>query len=266
MKTLKIWMLLCLGLCASVAFARKGYVEQKIYVTAFDELEIGSTYIATIEKSDSYEIVLEVPEQLMTYARTKVVNEKVMLAFDMDRMSRGERQYMNDHRPYVRIKAPAFRDLKLHGAASLKLKGNFNLGEVDLEVSGASACEAEMLKAKKMEMEVSGASNIKVRELVADDLEMEISGASNCNLSSVEANKMEVDLSGASRLDMRAFAKHADVDVSGMGTINWQPLNGKVGERLDVEVSGMSKVDAEKVRFNKVYQEVSGMSKLKIGK
>ena len=50
MKTLKFWMLLCLSLCASVAFAREGYVEQKIHVTPFDELEIGATYVRSEER------------------------------------------------------------------------------------------------------------------------------------------------------------------------------------------------------------------------
>ena len=266
MRTLKFWMLLCLSLCASVAFARKGYVEQKIYVTHFDELEIGATYVATFEKSNTYEIVLDVPEQLMTFAQTKVVNEKVILTFDTGRMSRSEQRELSEHRPYVRIKAPSIRELTLYGATTLNLKGDFNLGEVDLEMSGASTFEAGKLKAKKLEMEISGASVVKVRELVADNLELEISGASNCNFSSVEAKEMEVDLSGASKLAMRAYAKNADVDVSGMSNMDWQPLNKNVGERLEIEVSGMSKVNASSVRFRKVDKEVSGMSKLKIGR
>ena len=137
MKNLKFWMLLCLSLCASVAFARKGYEEQKIYVTAFSEIEISSRYIATLEKADEYEIVLEVPEPLMTYAKTRVVNEKVMFSFDMDRMSSSERRYMDEHRPYVRIKAPAFRKLNLYGATSMDLKGDFNLEDVQLKMIGA---------------------------------------------------------------------------------------------------------------------------------
>lgn len=45
MKTFKYWMLFCLSFCASVAFARKGYVEQNIPVTSFDQLEISGLYI-----------------------------------------------------------------------------------------------------------------------------------------------------------------------------------------------------------------------------
>ena len=180
-------MLLCLSLCASAAFARKGYEEQKINVPAFDELEISGTYVAILEKSDSYEMVLEVPEQLMTYARTRIVNNKVMLSFDMDRMTRSEKQYLSEHRPYVRIKAPAFRKIDLSGATSMELKGNFNLGDVELEMSGDSNFNAGVVKTKSLEMEISGASNVKVRELVADELELDISGATHCSLSAVEA-------------------------------------------------------------------------------
>ena len=265
MKTLKFWVLLCLSLCASVAFARKGYEEQKINVPAFDELDICGTYMATLEKSDRYEMVLEVPEQLMTYARTRIVNNKVMLSFDMDRMTRSEKQYLSEHRPYVRIKAPAFRKLDISGATYMELKGNFNLGDAELEMSGASNFNAGALKAKNFEMEISGASHIKVHELIADELDLDISGATHCNLSAVEAKKLKVDLSGASHLELKAFAKYADVDVSGMSHCDWEPLNDKVGERLEVEVSGMSKMNAGKIRYRKISKDVSGMSKLKIG-
>ena len=304
MKLLKFWMLLCLSLCTSVAFARKGYEEQKIYVTAFSEIEISSRYIATFEKANQYEIILEVPEQLMTYAKTRVVNEKVMLSFDMDRMSSSERRYMNEHLPYVRIKAPAFRKLNLYGATSMDLKGDFKLDDVKLKMSGASSFNAGELRAKKMEMELSGASKAKIRkgaaqilemeiagashcdlssveakkiememagaskvmvtELVTDELKTDISGASRCVLSSVDTKKMEVDLAGASYLDMKAFAENADVEVAGASKMNWEPLSGKVGNCLDIAVAGMSKVNAEKVRFRKVNREVNGMSKLKI--
>ena len=297
-------MLLCLSLCVSVTFARKGYVKQQIYVTAFDELDISSMYVATLEKSNSFEIVLEVPEQLMTYARTQVVNEKVIFSFDMDRMSRSERQYLSEHRPYVRIKAPAFRKLNLYGATSMDLQGSFRLDEVELtmsgatsfnagalnakklildlsgasnakigkgetdflemDIAGASSCDLSSVEAKRMKMEIAGASKMKVLDLVADELKMEIYGASHCLLSSVESKKLELDLAGASSLKMKAFAENADVEVAGMSKMNWEPLLDKVGECLDIEVSGMSVINANKVRFHKVNREVSGMSKLQM--
>lgn len=264
MKTLKFCMLLFLSLCASVAFARKGYVEQRINVTAFDELEIWGTYVATLEKSDRYEMVLEVPEQLMTYARTRIVNKKVMLSFDMGRMSNKEQQYLNEHRPYVRIKAPTFRKINLSGNTSMELKGNFNLDDVELKISGASDFSVGVLKAKKMELEISGASNIKGRELVADELDLAASGTINGSLSAVKVERLRVALSGASNLGLKAFAKYAEVNVSGMSCCSWEPLNDMVGERLDITVSGMSKVDAGRVAYREVNYEVGPMSELKM--
>ena len=266
MKTLKFWMLLCLSLCASVAFAREGYVEQKIHVTPFDELEIGATYVVTFEKSNSYEIVLDLPEQLMTFARTRVVNEKVILTFDTERMSRKEQRVLSEHRPYVRIKAPSFRKLTLYGATNLNVKGAFHLDEVKLDLSGASSLDAGTLKARRMKVDLSGASNIRVSDLVTDDLHLDISGASHCYLHAVETVNMKVDLSGASHLDMKTFAKYADVDMSGMSHCDWKPLNSQVGERLDIELSGMSRMDAGKIRYRNISKDVSGMSKLDIQK
>ncbi len=195
----------------------------------FDRLDLGSAFEIFVTKG-SHAVKVEGRQQDIKDLEADVVGGKLRIRY---KDSIGWNK--NRKRVTLTISMPTLKGLDFSGATTSKVSGFDDLGNLDLDISGASKSEIQV-KAQRVIMDVSGASTI---TLIGS------------------ANRLEGEVSGATSLRAYDFpVKEAYLDASGASSIRVS-VNGK----LEVEASGASNVryrGAASVRSN-----TSGASSVK---
>ena len=265
MKIKPFWRLfLCVSLLGMTACGNGAYVEKSIEVSQFHSLELENLFVGTFEQSDQYSVTIEVPENACEFLETEVKDGQVSVVLNTERMNPGDYRHLEFYRPKVRIKAPTFQKVELKNACQLTFVGDFATPQAELEVRGASDVKVGKLTADYLELDLSGASHMELSRMKVGRLKMDLSGASALNSNSAEVEEAKLDLTGASSLKWIGFVKAGLLDASGASSVDWTPLYDKKGERLIVDVSGVSKIKADHVRYNEVSVETSGLSSVRI--
>ncbi|MBN2074474.1 MAG: DUF2807 domain-containing protein [Dehalococcoidales bacterium] len=141
-------------------------------------------------------------------------------------------------KPRVELILPVLNELRLSGAASVKISG-FNSSEsFKLEMSGASSLEGE-ITAGNADFDVSGASRIRLYGSSRDAV-IRASGANRIDLHEFTVMNAAVKLSGASRLSANVSGR-LDARLSGASYFGWrgEPVMG------DIRTSGAARLSKE---------------------
>lgn len=101
--------------------------------------------------------------------------------------------------------------LGVYGASSLELT-NINVGDAEIEVSGASTIDARGT-ANNLFSLVTGASNLDLSNFPVNNADIEVDGASRATINL--EGRLDADVSGASRLDYIGDPTMGDVNKSG---------------------------------------------------
>ncbi len=136
----------------------------------------------------------------------------------------------------ITITMPELNKLVVSGASRGSAKGFQSSNPIDLEVSGASQLDMDIM-AGNSEVVVSGASKV-TGELKAGDTRIEVSGASGCDISG-SAGLSTVEVSGASHFDSPDFQmQNTNITISGAS-------RGAIYTKgtLNLEVTGASTLD-----------------------
>ncbi len=204
-------------------------VTKKYDFVNFTRIEVGYAFEVDITRSDEFDVTVKMNENLFSY-------------LDISQSGSTLRVRMKPNYNYQRttrqisISMPVIRSLDLSGASRGEITGFETSNAVDLEVSGASSLEITGLVTGKARFDISGASRI-IGDIRMTDGDFDISGASTIELDG-EAEDVVLDVSGASTARLEGFPMDiAGIDVSGASSVTVE-----VNDRLDVEVSGASKL------------------------
>ncbi len=104
----------------------------------------------------------------------------------------------------VQIDLDSITYLKVLGASKVAFLDNFNVKNLNIDISGASKAELKLNSAQKLDVKVSGASKLEAQG-VADTLLLEGSGASKVDADDLRTKVSVVDVSGASNVDVHAI-------------------------------------------------------------
>lgn len=124
--------------------------------------------------------------------------------------------------------------LDVSGASNVELTDPINVGDLDLELSGASNMRG-VIKAGHVEFDLSGASNSHI-DFSASSFKLSETGASNFK-GAVNAPETDFDLSGASVTDIDGTTNNLDIDASGASNFKG---NDFTASSCKVEVTGAS--------------------------
>lgn len=215
----------------------------------FTKVEVSSPFQVEISKSNVYSVSITANENLFDYIEVTQISDTLHL--------RLKPFFSFRHTTFEAVIAmPELNALNISGACTTEIGEFQTIGDVDIEVSGASKLNIVGLQASNVIMEVSGASRV-TGYVKSESADFEVSGASSLELrgSSVDAS---LDVSGASSLRLQDFSiLEASISLSAAS-------NGsvEVNGNLDVEVSGVSSlIYSGNPTLGRV--EVSGASSLR---
>ena len=202
-------------------------------ITEFNKIHISGIFDVEITRSDTYKVNVD-------------ANHRFFKNLDVSREGDTLRVRHSRHigwraalvKPRVELTLPVLKELRLSGAASVKISG-FNSGEsFKLEMSGASSLEGG-ITAGNADFDVSGASRIRLQGSSRDAV-IRASGANRIDLHDFTIENAAVKLSGASRLSANVSGR-LDARLSGASYFGWrgEPVMG------DIRTSGAARLSKE---------------------
>ncbi len=215
----------------------------------FTRLEVGSAFEVKVWRSDSFNVVITMDDNLFDYLSTS----KSGNTFEIGLKS-GYSYFSYTAR--VEITMPELGKLGFSGATSGTVGGFDSVHPLTVELSGASSLEMSDMAAADVDFEISGASRLRGSITAGGRVRFDVSGASSVVLSGL-ADNLIADVSGASSLDLEdlpvgdvrvAFSGASNGKVNMDGTLN-ADLSGAshlyyIGEPIlgDLETSGASSI------------------------
>ena len=182
----------------------------------FTAVEFGSDFKATIEKSDSFSISVELTEDLVPYLDVRVSKGALIVELRNvpTRLTLLKSNVVN-----ATVRMPELRGVTLNDAARLTVADCFDLGNGDFFLSTA------------------GASEVKQMNIHAKNATLSLLGASRIHLNG-DFVTVSITSAGTSRLDMEADADELSVKSSGTAV---SEIEGTF-DSLDLELAGTSNV------------------------
>ena len=223
---------------------------REIDIAGFKNVRVESACSVEILRSDTFGIV--VPEEDYAHVRFRKEGDTLVIG------RKGIASILLFHsRPHTVITMPELHELALSGASQGKLVGFQSDRELSLDLCGASHLEMSSMAAGDMKIKVCGASHLSGDIKTSRDVRLDITGASWVELVG-SGDCARLDISGASQAKLARFTLNSsDVNMSGASSTNL-----KVDKRLDVKVSGASRLEyAGSPTLGRV--SVSGASTLK---
>lgn len=197
----------------------------------FDRLSLGSAFEISVIKGN-YSVKVEGRKQDLEELEADVASGKLRIRY---KDSFGWNR--NRKRVVVTISMPTLKALDLSGATTSKVTGFNDLGNLDLDISGASKSDIQV-KAQKVVMDVSGASSITLTGS-ASRIEGDISGATSIRAYDFTVKEAFLDVSGASNVRINVNGK-MEVEASGASSVRYR---GTASVRSNT--SGASSVKSE---------------------
>ena len=202
--------------------------EEKEY-SNFTVVDIGSAFKVDIIQSNSFSVNITANENILDKIDvTQEGNTLIIRAgpnISMTSLYEAE------------IAMPKLTELVISGASKVTAEGFSDSDPIVFEVSGASRLDMQNFHVGNIKIEVSGASTL-VAEGSGSDLVSIVEGASRLDLTNFAVNNAEVDVSGASQATINLNGK-LDALVSGASSLYYigQPTMG------NIETSGNSTVN-----------------------
>jgi len=194
----------------------------------FTAVEVDGAFEVSVTQSSSYSVIIIADEKIIDNVEVTQTEDTLKIGMEPG-IYTGTRK--------AEITMPELDKLLLSGATRGTVEGFSSSNSFVLGLSGASSLEMTNINVGDAEIEVSGASTLNARG-TASDLAALVSGASNVDLSDFPVNDADVNLSGASRATINLDGR-LDAEVSGASTLEYMgdPTMG------DINTSGSSTIN-----------------------
>ncbi|HNP19997.1 MAG TPA: PspC domain-containing protein [Fulvivirga sp.] len=169
--------------------------DKRLIMEPFDIIDIKGVFTVNIEHADDYEVLLDVPRDLIDNIDVNQDFDKLEINFtklghrDASRYAKKEIQ--------ITIRTPKVSKIEFTGASTGYMSG-FDLNEINMELSGASSFKAD-IQARTVNVDLSGASYIELRG-EGEELNADVSGASNLDADRYEVKFATLESSGLSSI------------------------------------------------------------------
>ena len=187
-------------------------VKKDFDLKGFTGLDLGNEFRATVQKSDSYKVSVEVSEELAPYLDVRVSKGDLVVEL---RNVPTRLTLLKSNIMIAIISMPELKSVTLNGSSKLTVADGFDLADGSFALATA------------------GTSEVRQMEIHAKNASLNLSGASRVNLNGdfVTVNIQSV---GTSRLDMNANADDLTVKSSGAAV---SEIDGTF-DTLDLEIGG----------------------------
>ena len=165
---------------------------EEMEFSGFTAVDVRWAFEVSIKQSSSYSVVISADEKIFDKIEVDQIEDTLVIDLEPGTI---------DPTGLVRkaeIKMPDLNKLILSGATRGKADGFSNSNQFTLEVTGASSLDMNNINVGDAEIEVSGASTLDASG-TAQDLRSRVTGASNIDLSNFPVSNADIDVDGASR-------------------------------------------------------------------
>jgi hypothetical protein len=207
----KLITLSCIFLL-SVALAFAQDTERTLNVTDFTRLSLGSAFKIEVKQGNAFRVTVAGDRQDLDDLDYGVSRGILRIGYKNSNW-RKNRQTVR-----VNVTMPTLNGVDFSGACVARVSGFKSERTMDIDVSGASKVEMDII-AEKVDLDLSGASRL---TLIGQTgiLEGELSGASAFNGKDFPARQVQLEASGASTANVMATSS-LKADASGASRISY---------------------------------------------
>jgi Putative auto-transporter adhesin, head GIN domain len=187
----------------------------------FTALEAGSAIQVNIAKSDTYSVKITAGERIFDRIQVTQTGETLKIEVTPG-------IFFGTFDVKAEITMPMLSSLELSGATKGTVDGFSSTEQFSASLSGASLLEMTNFELGDVNFELSGASHL-IASGAGNDLISEVSGASNLDLTNFHVNDANVILSGASHVTINLDGR-LDVQASGLSNLEYigEPTLGTI--------------------------------------
>jgi len=187
----------------------------------FKALEVGSAIQVNIVKSDTYSVKITAGERIFDRIQVTQTGETLKIEVEPG-------IFFGTFDAKAEITMPLVSRLELSGATKGTADGFNSTEQFSASLSGASLLEMTNFELGDVNFELSGASHL-IASGTGGDLVSDVSGASNLDLTNFHINDANVILSGASHVTVNLDGR-LDVQASGLSNLEYigEPTLGTI--------------------------------------
>lgn len=179
------------------------------YCEPFQGIEVSGNIALEFTQDSVKKVVISAPEDLLSYVKTEVRNNKLNIYTD---------KIFSNHKVRVFVSNDSIFKLQANGASQIEGKSKITTSNLLLDLSGASQARLDVNVSGRLSAEISGASYADI-EGNTESLKVDANGASKMEADQLRAKNVEVEASGASHARVYA-TESVDAEASGAGQID----------------------------------------------
>lgn len=189
--------------------------------TGFSSVEASSAFQVTITQSTSYSVKISASERI--FDRIEVTQQGQTLKIDVK-----PGIFFGLFNNKAEITMPSLENFALSGASRGTADGFSSSNQFTAQISGASTLDLNNFNAGDINFEVTGASHL-TGQGTASNLTSAVSGASTLDLTDLTVNNANIDLSGASHAIINLTGR-LDAQASGASNLQYigEPTLGTI--------------------------------------
>ena len=189
--------------------------------TGFSSVEASSAFQVTITQSTSYSVKISASERI--FDRIEVTQQGQTLKIDVK-----PGVFFGVFNNKAEITMPSLENFALSGASRGTADGFSSSNQFTAQISGASTLDLNNFNAGDINFEVTGASHL-TGQGTASNLTSAVSGASTLDLTDLTVNNANIDLSGASHAIINLTGR-LDAQASGASNLQYigEPTLGTI--------------------------------------
>ena len=212
-----------------VLFGPGELVTEEMEHSGFTVVDASSAFQVEITQSSSYSVVITADKAIFDEINVSKTGKTLII----DVEAKLNRSYVLK----AEITMPNLDELALSGASKGKIEGFSSSNTFVTRVSGASRLEIQNMNVGNVEIELSGASEL-IAEGSGNDLTSIVDGASDLDLTNFPVNDADFIVSGASDVTINLDGI-LNANLSGASTLQYigDPTMG------DIETSGASTIN-----------------------
>jgi len=212
-------------------------VSKDFDLKGFTGVELGSDFRATVHKSDSYKVSVEIADDLAPYLDVRVSNGSIIVEL---RNAPTKLTILRNKVMNVTLSMPELRSVTLNGSSKITVADSFDLGNGSFSVATAGTSEVRQMEihARNASLNLSGASRV---NLNGDFVSVNIKSVGTSRLDLIaDADDLLVNSAGTAVSEIDGSFDTIDLDLGGTANVT---LKGEA-EEMKVVASSAGSVDA----------------------
>jgi hypothetical protein len=198
-------------------------------IRTFDRIDLGVSGEVFLRQGSTQEVRIEAQRNILAIMETDVKNGKLEIDFGKHNVRR-----YSDIKIYITV--PEITSLKVSGSGKISGETDFEVFDLDLNISGSGRIDFGALNANSIDTDISGSGDLYLNG-DATRHNANISGSGKIKAFELKTENSDIEISGSGNAEVFATS-HLKAKVSGSGKVRY-----KGSPTVDVNISGSGKVE-----------------------